>query len=84
MVDKFLNTESRIWNVAEDSIGKHDLQEIVTCAEEGDTIILTATSILQFHDVIKISKNLTIRGPIKNDSKTSLTCPQGKALFQFT
>lgn len=62
-----------------------DLQDVVDCANEGNTIALETTTKVQPHHRINITKALSIIGHAQEDQNAvNFTCPYGEGVFLVT
>lgn len=84
-VRSLLNEVTRTWRVADAVLKEHDLQDIIDCTIEGDTISLQTTQRIQPRKRLEISQNLTIDGAWSqrnNVPRASMTCPsKSEGLF---
>lgn len=69
--------------MTDDMLKEHDLQDVIDCAKDGNTISLETSKIIRPRDRIEIKKNLTIRGSVQGEENATLTCPGNKSLFLF-
>ena len=77
-VETILDDASRTWSVTEE----HDIQDIIMCTDEGDTISLQTAQTIQPRSQIMISWDLTIDGLIDGADETAvMTCPEREGLF---
>ncbi len=89
IVDETHDDATRAWHVDDAYFEDHDLQDVVDCASDGDTIRLNVSRPVQPKRQIEISKRLEIRGPRRDEEKSTrqarakptLTCPPNDPLF---
>lgn len=72
-----------MWTVTDETLKKHNLQDVIDCAKTNDTVLLETTTIIQPPDQIVVKKNLTIRGAVKSEARVVLTCSESNRLFLF-
>lgn len=85
-VEPLFDADSRTWTILDDTLEDYDLQAIVNCTVEGDTISLQTTRTVQPQSRIVIPWELTIGGSDATSDTTdarqaSLTCPSNEGLF---
>ena len=83
-----LDVTRRVWNVTDALLEKYEIQAIVNCTQEGDTLFLQTTKQIQPRSRIVIPWQLTIGHPSERQGdenmgglKASLTCPSHDGLF---
>ena len=88
-IDKYLDADSRTWFVDEAFLGgvDHDLQSLIDCTKEGDTILFNVSCVIESRSRVTIPWKLTlsahVEAPIRDgetvprsETKTRFTCPQ--------
>lgn len=70
------------WNVTDDVLEMYELQEIIDCSKEGDTIALNLNTAHKPSSSIMISRPLTI-GFENSSLMAELECPSKSPLFQI-
>ena len=75
---------SRTWTVDDGVLEMHDIQAIINCTKEGDTISLRTTTPVKPPERIVIPWKLTITGFVDDSMSgetATMTCPDGDGLF---
>lgn len=81
-VETILDDASRTWTVTDDVLQDHDIQEIIMCTDEGDTISLQTTQTIQPRSQSVIPWDLTFDGLTDGANETAvMTCPEREGLF---
>lgn len=72
------------WTVTEDVLEAvdSDLQRIVNCTNDNDTLLFEVSSLIQPSSEILVEKRLTFKG--QTDSKVRFTCPAGEGVFRIS
>ena len=91
VVDTTLDDAARTWRVDDAYFEGHDLQDVVDCASDGDTVWLNTSIPILPRRQVEVSKRLEIRGARGDEessatdtpAKATLTCPRDDSLFSI-
>lgn len=86
-INRYLNNQTRTWKIDDATLEdlSNDVQAVVNCTREGDTILFDISSSLKPSTRIEIPRRLTISASIEGDpadgifpettNKTTFVCP---------
>lgn len=85
-IGPLLDETTRTWTLNDAALTQHDLQDVIDCAEEDDTVFLQTREIVQPRQRLRIRQSLVIKGtPSDGDEvasvKASITCPLNQGLL---